>query len=358
MSSRNAVLTACSAVAFLHGAARAQGVVMPRVPRPAAVAEDSFIVGMHYTPEDAPVRWLQDGRIIVVHTEVYNSGDVYSVLCSGSGLYAVAAAGSSPARAVFTGTPLCGNTAVVDARVTRAVYSARVPANMSGIFGLELSTGKVDSMRTGCAVYLQEPQFGPGDSVIAASGMCGSRHQEYEIYLMRRDGSALRRLGGEDSESHEHPTWSPDGTRIAYHRYKGLGGAPDALEIVVSDTAGNGRRVIAHGLQPSWSADGRWIAFLSPTDSTESEFVISVVRPNGGDQRVVFKNAIRTTYYRGYGDRFEGQIRGPFVWSPDGRQLAFARYFDVGASVWVLDIASGSVRQLTRASLMEDWLKH
>src|SRR5262245_7752308 len=81
--------------------------------------------------------------------------------------------------------------------------------------------------------------------------------------------------------------------------------------------------------QPSWSPDGRLIAFQSYRDGT---WRIWTIAPDGSDAKAV--------------------TSGPFDdrephWSPDGRSIAFSSDRSGNYDVWVLDVASGRITQIT-----------
>jgi len=82
--------------------------------------------------------------------------------------------------------------------------------------------------------------------------------------------------------------------------------------------------------QPSWSPDGKRIAFQGYRDGT---WRIWTVTPDGGDLKAL--------------------TSGPFddrepTWSPDGRKIAFSSDRNGNYDVWVLDVASGKADQVTR----------
>jgi len=84
---------------------------------------------------------------------------------------------------------------------------------------------------------------------------------------------------------------------------------------------------------PSWSPLGDSIAFQSYMGGT---FHIWTMKPDGSQLRQLTSG--------GWDDREP-------VYSPDGNQIAFSSDRDGGEyNIWILDVASGDVRQLTRAA--------
>ena len=108
-------------------------------------------------------------------------------------------------------------------------------------------------------------QSDPGTLLITdISGPDGN----YDIYLVRSDGTGLKRLtAGPGNE--EHAYWSPDGTRIVYGASE-----PFSSGIWVMNADGSGKRRLGEGMSPSWSPDGKQILYDALPD-------ISVMNADG-----------------------------------------------------------------------------
>jgi len=130
-----------------------------------------------------------------------------------------------------------------------------------------------------------------------------------------------------------HPDWSPDGKRIAFStapdRGFGVsaGRAESELRILDLET-GNERAVVGRGaVDPSWSPDGRFLAYESLVDGAPRLRIIAL---DGGDPLIV--------------DTGRGAARD-VAWAADGRGLYYAgEQTGVGSIFFVsIDAAAGRV---------------
>ncbi len=95
---------------------------------------------------------------------------------------------------------------------------------------------------------------------------------------------------------------------------------------------------------PSFSPDGRWVAYMAPEDMTrysmtESKAYVREVTDRGGDFRML-------------GADFDNSVRGGF-WAEDGSTFYFGAGIKVTQQLFALDTRSGEVTQVTneRAAL-------
>jgi len=167
------------------------------------------------------------------------------------------------------------------------------------------------------------PPLDQGDEGLIA--FVSTRDGNGEIYTVNADGSNPRRLTNY-REWDGFPTWSPDGTQIAYYSY--LNAKNWVIKIMDADGS-NVRRLTDNGAcdgAPSWSPDGTKIAFNADADCTAKHREVYVIDADGSNQRNLTNHDADDVHA---------------VWSPDETQIAFSSNRDGNYEIYVM-AADGS----------------
>ena len=155
------------------------------------------------------------------------------------------------------------------------------------------------------------------------------------FWLINPDGSNMRRIF---PYKLLNPVWSPDGEWIAFvlplgderHicKMRFTGETFDTTTLV--QLTAEGRNFL-----PSWSPDGQWIAYDSNTDSPNGMNFIWKMKSDGTQKtRIAYEPT-------------KGEIRMP-SWSKDGNKIVHTRYIGVGEpEVFVMDSSGSNVIRLT-----------
>jgi len=186
-----------------------------------------------------------------------------------------------------------------------------------------------------------------------------------DLYVIRPDGTGLRRLTNTSDSTEEAPTWSPDGRRIVYSHH-GFVGVPGSVDVIgVAGTGSHRLFAVPDGwAYPTLSPDGRWIAFTEWLGDPGMYIVRSdghglhkLPGVGGEPARPTWSpDSKRLAYAGGEGIRVVG-LDGSGArrlthsgyspdWSPDGKQIALS-YGDPG-KIWVVSADGSRARQLTR----------
>jgi len=121
------------------------------------------------------------------------------------------------------------------------------------------------------------PSWSPDGSKIAFESQ---RHGAWDIYVMDTDGSEQTRLTNFSTTDDRRASWSPDGSKIAFESTRHRVDAYDHnTEIYVMSADGsNPIRLTNSPLRdqhPSWSPDGDKITFSSQRDGNWEVYVIN-----------------------------------------------------------------------------------
>ena len=186
-----------------------------------------------------------------------------------------------------------------------------------------------------------DPALSPrGDQV--AFVWNGADQDRYDLYVMLTGSGEPLRLteGPGDVRS---PAWSPDNLEIAFLQRIDQA----SYGVAVIPALGGAQRILATVSATGfpgvdWSPDGKWLAVvdMEPTSLRESITLISI---DSGEKRF-----LTTPPSSGVGDKLP-------VFSPDGRTLAFVRWYEVPRNeVYLTDLGGDDLRLL---HTYEGWIR-
>ncbi len=189
------------------------------------------------------------------------------------------------------------------------LFAAMPYSNTQQIFHLRLVAGAVKPSNLSNNSYDETfPSWSPDGSRIA---FASNRTGGYQVYTMKPDGSDVQPLTLSQKYGYSGwPVWSPDGKRIAYT----AGGTPDQTEIYVINADGSSAQQLTHHntlvARPLWSPDGNRIlyTFQKVVSDNQARFNVYIINADGSGLHAL------TT-----GDTVD---RNP-VWSPDSSRIAF-----------------------------------
>ncbi len=141
-----------------------------------------------------------------------------------------------------------------------------------------------------------------------------------------------------DENTYFTPTWSPDGLTIVCVSTEGrslAGYGPDTTNIYAIDVASGSKRVLTKGLGqkklPSWSPDGKWIAYFG--GEKFKKLSVFIVPSKRGEVLNVTSTLDRHVF--------------EFAWSADSKSIVVLYLDGVTSSVARVDLRTGELQQIS-----------
>ena len=197
--------------------------------------------------------------------------------------------------------------------------------------------------------------WSPDGSQIAFAAASGGQ-PTVALYVMNKDASGVTRLTSDvDSDWEYSPSWSQDGSKIAFSGF-----IFDSGEIWVIGSDGTGLTQLTDhpehaSVQPSWSPDGSKIAYAHWTHALwpDSDDRIYVMNADGTGVTPLTPSS--PTCPSG----FKKQSDSDPVWSPDGNRILFTRLSGCETwsywSIFVMNADGTGAVELKRGTHEADW---
>ena len=189
---------------------------------------------------------------------------------------------------------------------------------------------------TGDSRLDSNPSWSPNGRQIV---FLSSRTGQIEIFVIDVDGSSIRQLTQDSHADLSAPQWSPDGQQIAFASSQGGNWDVYVMDAACPDQPpyceGSLRNLSlnpAGDTQPTWSPDGKWIAFTSHRDGNNDIYLVS---PDGSNLRNLTNNP--------------AEDKAP-MWLADGQSIAFEsnRARLLGDDIFIIQVETGETRQVTQ----------
>jgi Tol biopolymer transport system component len=168
---------------------------------------------------------------------------------------------------------------------------------------------------------LRLPDALPGDRLLLMEATAEGN----ALWSIELDGTDRQQLTSDEGDFAAR--WSPDGTRIAFHR----GGAEATEPWIAAADGGSQRRLGEAGFSPAWSPDGLHVVFATAFAGSPGPLRVAPVETPASPADV---------------PGTEGAIDP--AWSPDGARIAFARSPEVAPqqTVGVVGVDGSGLRDI------------
>jgi Tol biopolymer transport system component len=176
------------------------------------------------------------------------------------------------------------------------------------------------------------PYWSPDGTKIAFSGLESS---QWDTWVINPDGTGLLNLTNHPAQD-RRAEWSRDGTKLVFDSDRA--GSRD-IYVMNPDGSGVTRVTTQGGANPTWSPDGTKIAFTFSDPGVSAD--VWVVDADGSNRTNLTNVA--------------GATDGEATWSHDGSTIAFATNRDGHFEIYLMNPDGTNLRRLTSISADDKW---
>jgi TolB protein len=194
------------------------------------------------------------------------------------------------------------------------------------LFVIDFETKKRRQL-TSLGITLSAPAWSPVEDRFA---IAMAKDYDTKIFSMSDSGKILRQITEGWNTTDGTPSFSPDGTRIAY-----MSGRTGKTQIYVTDIDGNNNRRLTFNDRmnetPAWSPKGDKIAYASRDRDSFLDIFVSNADGGGDSERLTY----------------DTRNNEDPTWSPDGRFIAFSSDRSGTKKIYIMNKDGGNQRLLT-----------
>lgn len=135
-----------------------------------------------------------------------------------------------------------------------------------------------------------------------------------------------------------HPSWSPDGGKIAYYQREG---SVSPLKVVDLTTGAVSTLTYgAYDANPSFSPGGSEIVFTRAAPDMRGQWDLALLKMETGEVVTLTDSPEREMHPQ---------------WSPDGEKISFLRFGDEGTDIYLMDVATKEIEKLTQSDAISEF---